>query len=192
MGSSLSRSTLAYAQDIRGGPNKSIPLISKLFCGRPPLDFSSGDLPKCLGDEGFDPVRKAIADRTYSMAYDHPLYGDAQDAIWAYTTGLDPRVMEKERARVHAIPGISGFMAPALEVCAEALGCRKEEWGSGRHPLFVLVPPIHPHWLAAIVNTFGYGAIRTIKRTPNGLPDQEDMMRVFRGIDRPFVVIATP
>jgi aspartate/methionine/tyrosine aminotransferase len=55
-----------------------------------------------------------------------------------------------------------------------------------------MTPPVHPHWIAVTEAIFGYSSIRTIKRTSDGLPDMDDTERVFRSIDRPFVVISTP
>ncbi|MBI2079628.1 aminotransferase class I/II-fold pyridoxal phosphate-dependent enzyme [Candidatus Micrarchaeota archaeon] len=189
----LRRAELAFANDIRGGPEKSMgALISRLFARRDPLDLSSGDAPKCLGKGGFRGIDHAIRGFDASiMAYDHPLYSEAQRAIWNYVTGLNPRKLERESARVHVINGISPFMDVALRVSAEALGFWKEQWHD-RTPIVVIIPPIHPHWLATIIDNFGYSSIKTIKRLPNGLPDMDDMERVFREIDRPFIVIATP
>ncbi len=191
----LSRAQIAFYNDIRGGPWKSVgTALSKTFKKREPLDSSSGDLPACLKDGRYPSLDAAFAvsgDKGRTMAYNHPLYRPSQEMIWGYLTGLDPRVMENESARAHPIPGISGFMPHAIKASAHALGFSREQWHS-KYPLFVIIPPIHPHWIAGIVENFGYDSIRTIKRTPDGLPDMQDAEAVFRKLDRPFIVILTP
>ncbi len=190
--SELTRARMSFANDIRGTLPKSLgSTLAKIFArNRPLLDFSSGDLPKCINGRRFPTVEEAMRQfNGAAMAYDHPYYEEAQEAAWRYITGLDVRRMEKERGRVHVIPGISGFMKTAVRISAQAL--LQDDWQTSP-PLFVIIPPTHPHWIAAIVDYFGYSAIRTIKRTADGMPDAEDMDRVFREIDRPFVVIASP
>ncbi len=188
----LTRSQLARNQDIRGNVPKSLgDAIARAF-GNTPLDLTSGDLPKCLNGRFFPLIDAAMKgmDPTH-MAYDHPLYGIGQEHAWTYITGLRNATKSEQRARSHIIPGISGFMSDAVEITAQAAGFPKENWNSDG-PIFVLIPPLHPHWITSVVGAFGYNSIRIIKRGTDGLPDMEDMERVFRTIDRPFVVIASP
>jgi hypothetical protein len=188
----LSRAEAAFANDIRGNAPKQFGKeIARVF-GKPLLDMSSGDLPKCFGPGHFKSIDAAISNfPPISMAYDHDLYSQAQDAVWSYLTGLPGSRMEKERDRVHAIPGISGFMGDVIGICAEAMGFRNEYWHRNS-PTFVLIPPVHPHWTASIAERFGYGSIVTIRRRADGLPDLEDAERVFKSLKREFVVIMTP
>lgn len=188
----ISRAEAGFANDIRGnGPKAFGKEIAKAF-ERPLLDMSSGDLPKCFGPGRFLTIDRSIRNfDASSMAYDHHLYGDAQDSIWRYLTGLPEKRMETERDRVHVIPGISPFMREVVGICAEAMGFRSEDWN--RHsPIFVIIPPVHPHWIASVAEKFGYGSIRTIKRRSDGLPDLDDAERVFKSLKREFIVIATP
>ncbi|MBI5228097.1 aminotransferase class I/II-fold pyridoxal phosphate-dependent enzyme [Candidatus Micrarchaeota archaeon] len=189
----LTREEIAFANDIRGNVPKSMGfLLSKLFKGRDALDFSSGDLPKCLGNGRFKTIDEAMRKFPPSgMAYDHPLYRQAQELIWNYLTGLDPRIMDSERARAHVISGISTFMKDSLRACAYALGYSEESLKQ-RAPLVIIVAPTHPHWIASIGELFGYENIRMIRRLPTGKPDPEDIERVFKEIDRPFISIISP
>ncbi len=188
----ISRTEAGFANDIRGnGPKAFGKEIAAAF-KVPWLDMSSGDLPKCLGEGRFPTVDRAISQfPASSMAYDHNLYSEAQVAIWDYLTGLPQARLANERERAHAIPGISPFMREVIGICANAMGFRREEWHKNS-PIFVLIPPVHPHWIAAIAEKFGYGSIRTIRRGKDGLPDLDDAERVFKSLKREFVVIATP
>lgn len=189
----VTRSQLAFAQSIRGPIAKTLGAsLSKLFAGREAIDLSSGDLPLCLEGSRYPTVEAAAREvPPEAMAYNHKFYGNAQHIAWDYLTGLESSRMEKESARVHIIPGISRFMGDALGISATALGYPVEEWHN-RTPLVVVIPPVHPHWIASMISSFGYGSIRTIKRGSDGLPDIEDVEKVFREIDRPFIVVLTP
>lgn len=182
---------MAHANGIRGPPSKSLgKAIAQAFSPNTKrIDLSSGDLPPILGEGKYPTIEHAL--RGYPQAgsaYDHSLYGAAQKAIWRYVTGLSEKTMEKQSARSHALPGISGFMDTVVRISAQTVS---KKWQQNP-PLFIIIPPLHPHWISAIVELFGYAPIRTIKRTSNGLPDMEDMAQVFRKIDRPFVVITSP
>ena len=187
----------AFANDIRGcAPAKAFgPRIKEAFnLADRWLDLSSGDLPKCLSGQRFVSIDRAREKGgSEFVAYDNPLYARAQRAVLRYVTGLSDKKLGlidgNDLGRFQVIPGISGFMPDALSIAAESLGYSAEY---GEKPVVVLIPPLHPHWIASVVEKWGYSSIVTIKRKSDGRIDKEHAKEVFDSIDRKFIVIATP
>ncbi len=193
MGGALRRADwprYAAANGIRGGLEKSMGrTLSLLLSEREPIDLSSGDLPKCMGKR-YPAIEAAVRNVGPDFAaYDNPAYRQAQQAVMQRLGGVtSDRKRDDELVRAQVIPGISPFMVPLTRVLSGALLGDNED----ASPVFVVIPPLHPNWISSIVEAYGYSSIVTIKRTSNGNPDLEDAARVFRSIDRPFVVIISP
>jgi aspartate/methionine/tyrosine aminotransferase len=197
----LTRREAAFANDIRGcAPAKGFGVnIYKSFGLEDRwIDLSSGDLPKAMDGRRFASIDIARErGGSVHVAYDNPLYAEAQVAVKSYVTGMSDTQLglksRNDRGRFQVVSGISSFMPDALTIAAEALGYPSENWHQdGERPMVIVVPPLHPHWIASIVEKWGYSAITTIKRTKDGRIDRDHMREVFEKIDRKFIVISTP